>query len=73
MFDSMVFSTKQKKRTRRWLTVPTALILHAVVFGGLIIASFMSVESVQPPPITISFVAAPPPPPPPPPAPERGL
>ena len=50
MFDSMVFSTKQKRRTRRWLTVPTALILHAVVFGGLIIASFMTVESVPPPP-----------------------
>src|SRR6266566_3254203 len=67
----MVFSTRQKRRTQRWLTVPMALILHGVVFGGLILASFMSVESVPPPPITISFMAAPPPPPPPPPPPAR--
>src|SRR3989442_12852179 len=67
----MVFSTREKRRTRRWLTVPMALVLHGVVFGGLILASFMSVESVPPPPITISFVAAPPPPPPPPPPPAR--
>src|SRR2546425_13263945 len=67
----MVFSTKQKHRTRRWLTVPFALFAHAVVFGGLILTSFLSVESVPPPPITISFVAAPPPPPPPPPPPAR--
>src|SRR5207249_8158976 len=71
LFDSMVFSTKQKRRTRRWLTVPFALVAHAIVFGGLILAGFMSVESVPPPPITISFVAAPPPPPPPPPPPAR--
>src|SRR5881628_2732026 len=67
----MVFSTTQKRRTRRWLTVPFALFAHAVVFGGLILTSFLSVESVPPPPITISFVAAPPPPPPPPPPPAR--
>src|SRR2546426_8228930 len=67
----MVFSTKQKRRTRRWLTVPSALFAHAVVSGGLILTSFLSVESVPPPPITISFVAAPPPPPPPPPPPAR--
>src|SRR2546428_8298409 len=67
----MVFSTKQKHRTRRWLTVPFALFAHAAVFGGLILTSFLSVESVPPPPITISFMAAPPPPPPPPPPPAR--
>ena len=47
----MVFSTKKKTRTRRWLTVPVALVAHAIVFGGLILAGFMSVESVAPPPI----------------------
>jgi len=67
----MVFSTKQKRRTRRWITLPFALLAHAIVFGGLILASFLTIESVPAPPITISFVAAPPPPPPPPPPPAR--
>lgn len=71
MFETQLLSTKQRTRTRKWLTFPVALIAHGVLFGGLIVASFMTVESVQAPPITISFVAAPPPPPPPPPPPAR--
>ena len=67
----MVMSTRKKRRTARWLTLPIAVILHVLVFGGLVIASFMTVESVPAPPITISFVAAAPPPPPPPPPPPR--
>ena len=44
MFDTQVFSTKQRKRTNRSLTVPFAIFVHAIGFGGLIVGSVMSVE-----------------------------
>jgi len=72
LFDSLVLSTKKKGESRRWLTLPVALIAHGIVFAGLIVTSFMTIESVPPPPLTISFVAAPPPPPPPPPPKRSG-
>jgi protein TonB len=71
LFESVVISTKKRSSTRQWLTLPAALAVHGIAFGVLAVASFLTVETIQAPPLTISFTVAPPPPPPPPPPARR--
>jgi len=71
LFESVIVSTRKRGSTRQWLTLPIALAVHAIIFAVLAVASFLTVETIQAPPLTISFAVAPPPPPPPPPPPAR--
>src|SRR5512136_2863519 len=70
MFEAaLIESTKQKVDTKRWMTLPLAVILHVVVIGSAVALSLWYIEEIPDPPIPVSFYvqAAPPPPPPPPP------
>jgi len=70
MFEAaLIESTRQKVDTRRWMTLPLAIILHVVVIGSAVALSLWYIEEIPDPPIPVSFYvqAAPPPPPPPPP------
>jgi len=75
MFEAaLIESTRQKVDTRRWMTLPLAIILHVVVIGSAVALSLWYIEEIPDPPIPVSFYvqAAPPPPPPPPPPPSNG-
>jgi protein TonB len=65
MFDRYVQGTKPSWKRRFLLTA--SLGLHAVAAVALIIYSFIHVEEITPPALSLTFFSAPPPPPPPPP------
>lgn len=65
MFDRYVQGTKPSWKRRAVLTV--SLALHAIAVVVLVVYSFIHVEEVTPPPLSLTFFSAPPPPPPPPP------
>jgi protein TonB len=69
MFDRYLDAEPARARTaaRRRAFFVGSISLHGVAVVGLIIWSFIHVEEVEPPPLTVSFFSAPPPPPPPPP------
>ncbi len=70
MFEAaLIESTRQKVDTKRWMTLPLAVILHVLVIGSAVALSLWYIEEIPDPPIPVSFYvqAAPPPPPPPPP------
>jgi len=71
LFDRFLDAEPALKRTatRRRVVFIGSLGAHALAVAGLIIWSFITVEEVEPPPLTVSFFSAPPPPPPPPPPP----
>ena len=67
MFDRYVQGTKPSWKRRAVLLV--ALGLHAIAGVVLVVYSFIHVEEITPPALSLTFFsAAPPPPPPPPPA-----
>ena len=65
MFDRYVQGTKPSWKRRAVLTA--SLGLHAVAGIALVIYSFVHVEEITPPALSLTFFSAPPPPPPPPP------
>jgi protein TonB len=72
MFETaLIESQKRKGSKNRWLIINTALILHLVFIGGVLVAQYWQIDDVAEPPVQVSFAtsAAPPPPPPPPPPP----
>ncbi len=70
MFEhTMIESQKRPLPKSRWLNLPVAVAIHAVVFGSWFLIGLWEVEAVPEPPINVSFVTAAAPPPPPPPSP----
>ena len=65
MFDRYVQGTKPSWKRRAVLTV--SLALHAIAAIVLVVYSFVHVEEITPPALSLTFFSAPPPPPPPPP------
>jgi periplasmic protein TonB len=65
MFDRYVQGTKPSWKRRAVLTV--SLALHGIAALVLIVYSFVHVEEITPPALSLTFFSAPPPPPPPPP------
>ena len=65
MFDRYVQGTKPSWKRRAVLTV--SLALHAIAAIVLVVYSFIHVEEITPPALSLTFFSAPPPPPPPPP------
>ena len=65
MFDRYVQGTKPSWKRRAVLTV--SLALHAIAVVVLVVYSFIHVEEITPPALSLTFFSAPPPPPPPPP------
>ena len=65
MFDRYVQGTKPSWKRRAVLTA--SLALHGVAVIALVIYSFVHVEEITPPALSLTFFSAPPPPPPPPP------
>ena len=74
MFDRYLDAepARAKARARRTVVFFGSFVLHVLAGIGLVIYSFIHVEEVEPPPLTVSFFSAPPPPPPPPPPPGGG-
>src|SRR5215472_6670182 len=69
MFEtSLIESTHKKDESKRIISMPVSILIHAVVIGGILGASIWFVGDVPEPPIPVTFYAAAPPPPPPPPA-----
>jgi len=68
MFDRYV-ADKKRKRPLLYAAFVGSTIIEAGVILFFVIYSFIHVDEVQPPPLTVQFIAtaAPPPPPPPPP------
>jgi protein TonB len=65
MFDRYVQGTKPSWKRRAVLTV--SLALHGIAVIVLVVYSFVHVEEITPPALSLTFFSAPPPPPPPPP------
>jgi protein TonB len=65
MFDRYVQGTKPSWKRRAVLTV--SLALHGIAALVLVVYSFVHVEEITPPALSLTFFSAPPPPPPPPP------
>src|SRR6476646_6279330 len=65
MFDRYVQGTKPSWKRRAVLTV--SLALHGIAAIVLVVYSFVHVEEITPPALSLTFFSAPPPPPPPPP------
>src|SRR5438045_2516250 len=73
MFDRYVEAQEHPPgRRAKQLLLIASVVVHAMVLVGLIVWSFIHVEEVAPPLLTVTFFsgAAPPPPPPPPPPPK---
>jgi len=69
MFEnSLIESSHRKGDTRKAMTLPVSVAIHAIVIGAALGASIWFVEDVPEPPIPVTFYASAPPPPPPPPA-----
>jgi len=70
MFENQLIESIHRKGTgRKPMTFMISVIVHGVVLGSVVAASYWFVEEVPEPPIPVQFyAAAPPPPPPPPPA-----
>ena len=64
--QTLIESRGTSEGKRKWLTVPVSMLIHGLVIGTLIMASYWFVEAVEPPPIPVTLFSAPPPPPPPP-------
>src|SRR3954463_2487889 len=65
MFDRYVQGTKPSWKRRALLT--GSLALHGIALVVLVVYSFIHVEEITPPVLSLTFFSAPPPPPPPPP------
>ena len=69
MFESsLIESTHRKDDSKKALSFPVSILIHALVIGAALGASIWFVGEVPEPTIPVTFYAAAPPPPPPPPA-----
>ena len=69
MFENaLIESGHRRGDSRKAVTLPLSIAIHAVIIGIVLGASIWFVEDVPEPPIPVTFYAAAPPPPPPPPA-----
>jgi len=69
MFEnSLIESSHKKEETKKVVSLPVSILIHALVIGAALGASIWFVGDVPEPPIPVTFYAAAPPPPPPPPA-----
>src|SRR5713226_7024293 len=69
MFENaLIESAGRGGGSRKAVTLPLSIAIHAVIIGIARAASFCFVDDVPEPPIPVTFYAAAPPPPPPPPA-----
>ncbi|HYR46677.1 MAG TPA: TonB family protein [Thermoanaerobaculia bacterium] len=69
MFENaLIESAGRGGGSRKAVTLPLSIAIHAVIIGIALGASIWFVEDVPEPPIPVTFYAAAPPPPPPPPA-----
>jgi protein TonB len=68
MFDRYVQQTKPSWKRRALIVASIAL--HGLALAGLIIWSFIHIEEIAPPALSLTFFSAAPPPPPPPPPPK---
>jgi protein TonB len=69
MFEAnLIESAKHKGDSKKAVTLPVSIAIHALVIGVALGASIWFVDDVPEPPIPVTFYAASPPPPPPPPA-----
>src|SRR5437667_3637309 len=66
--DALIESANRGGGSRKAITLPLSIGIHALVIGVILGASIWFVEDVPEPPIPVTFYAAAPPPPPPPPA-----
>ncbi len=66
--DTLIESAKHQSGSKKALTLPVSVAIHALVVGVVLGMSIWFVEDVPEPPIPVTFYAAAPPPPPPPPA-----
>jgi len=66
--DVLIESARHKGDSRKALTLPVSIAIHAIVIGIALGASIWFVEDIPEPPIPVTFYASAPPPPPPPPA-----
>jgi periplasmic protein TonB len=69
MFDDLVDSGPQTKRTKKWWTVIVSAIFQGILLGILILIPLIYTEALPKAMLTTFLVAPAPPPPPPPPAP----
>ena len=67
-FTTLVESKRERSPRVRILAFQIALVVHAVVFGTILVRHWLQVPPIHEPPLRVTFaqVAAPPPPPPPP-------
>jgi protein TonB len=72
MFDRYV-QAKKRKRPLLYAAFLFSAVLQVSAIIGFIIYSFIHVDEVQPPPLTVQFIATAPPPPPPPPPPKAAV
>lgn len=66
--DTLIESRGSAEGSKRWWTVPLSFVMHILIIGIILGASYWFVEAVAPPAIPVTLFSAPPPPPPPPPA-----
>ncbi len=69
MFDELVDSGPQTKRTKKWWTVIVSAVFQGMLLGILILIPLIYTEALPKAMLTTFLVAPAPPPPPPPPAP----
>src|ERR1700730_5570768 len=67
MFEnSLIESSHKKEATKKVVSLPVSILIHALVIGAAVGASIWFVGDVPESPIPLTFYAAAPPPPPPP-------
>ena len=65
--ESLIISGENRKATKRYLTLPISLLIHAIVIASFIVVPLMMADSNLPEiKVTNVLISAPPPPPPPP-------
>jgi periplasmic protein TonB len=69
MFDRYV--AQQKPSWKRRALIAASLVLHGIAAVAILIYSFIHVEEIAPPAVSLTFFNAAPPPPPPPPPPKK--
>ena len=67
MFDYLVETKREKGTKLKVLSFPVAVLLHVILIVMFVTYNIYSHETLEAPPIMVSFFSAPPPPPPPPP------
>ena len=56
MFEESLIETKREKPSKiKIYSLPVAVLFHVVLISGLILYSIYAVDTLTPPPITVSF------------------